>query len=268
MHNLTLNRRPAQTLASGLMLMLITLYCHSHVYSQSTGSFWADVSENSIAAQGIRHTVPQKYRTMSLNVSDMRQLFSQAPQEKNTSLRSSGAIITLPLPDGKLARFRFVESPVMAPSLAAQFPEIRTFTGVGIDDHNLACTFDFTPAGFHGMIHSTENGLSFIDPYSLGQNENYIIYAKKDYIAKPNKAFFEPDVLGTETENARKIAELVKQRRAQRMQAQTAAPRPSGDQLRTYRVAIAATGEYTAFQGGTVSAALAAINTTLNRVNF
>jgi hypothetical protein len=37
--------------------------------------------------------------------------------------------------------------------------------------------------------------------------------------------------------------------------------------LHTYRLAVAATGEYTAFQGGTVAQALAAINTTMNRVN-
>ena len=248
--------------------MLLTLICYSKVYSQSTGSFWTDVNENTIAAGGIRYTVPQKYRTMFLDVKGMRQLLTQAPQEKNTSLRSSGAIIALPLPDGKLARFRFVESPVMTQSLAAQFPEIRTFIGIGVDDRDLTCTFDFTTAGFHGMIHSTENGLSYIDPYSRGQIDNYVVYAKKDYVVGPNKAFFEPDVLGTETDNAKKIGELVKQGRAQRMQEQTAEPRPSGNQLRTYRIAIAATGEYTAFQGGTKSAALSAISTTLNRVNF
>src|SRR5262245_29161198 len=117
MSNLTLNYRPFRTLARGLVLILLTVMYDSKVYSQSTGSFWKDISENSIATNGIRHTIPQKYRTMSLNVNSMRQLLTRAPQE-NTPLRSSGIIITLPLPDGSLARFRFVESPVMAPSLA------------------------------------------------------------------------------------------------------------------------------------------------------
>ncbi len=42
---------------------------------------------------------------------------------------------------------------------------------------------------------------------------------------------------------------------------------PSGSQLRTYRLAMAATGEYTQFHGGTVPLALAAIVTAMNRVN-
>ena len=38
-------------------------------------------------------------------------------------------------------------------------------------------------------------------------------------------------------------------------------------ELRTYRLALAATGEYTQFHGGTVAGALAAQVTTMNRVN-
>ncbi|OAD20576.1 hypothetical protein THIOM_003713, partial [Candidatus Thiomargarita nelsonii] len=41
----------------------------------------------------------------------------------------------------------------------------------------------------------------------------------------------------------------------------------SGEVLRTYRLALAAGGGYTQFHGGTVNAALAAMTTTLNRIN-
>ena len=46
----------------------------------------------------------------------------------------------------------------------------------------------------------------------------------------------------------------------------TVAQVAGGAQLRTYRVAIATTGEYATFHGGTVPLTLAAIVTTLNRV--
>ncbi len=54
---------------------------------------------------------------------------------------------------------------------------------------------------------------------------------------------------------------------------QSSKTRPSNDltngfhQTRTFRLAIAATGEYTEFHGGTVSSAMAAIGTLVNRVN-
>ena len=258
------------TLTTGLLFILLNLLTQTNVYAQKTDNLWTDVPGNAVAAKGIRLTIPQKYRTLSLNVNGMRGLLAQAPHEKSTSLRSSTAIVTLPLPDGKSARFRFVENSTMAPDLAARFPEIRTFTGVGVDDRSLTATFDFTPAGFHGMIHSVENGLSFIDPYSQGDIDNYIVYAKKDYVPGENKKFIEVGVIGENSEIAKKIAERVAQKKNLRMAAQgnATSDRPSGDQLRTYRAAIAATAEYTAFHGGTVSNALAAINTTLNRVNF
>jgi hypothetical protein len=41
----------------------------------------------------------------------------------------------------------------------------------------------------------------------------------------------------------------------------------SGDTLRTYRLVVAATGEYTIFHGGTVLDGMAAIVTAMNRVN-
>jgi len=52
--------------------------------------------------------------------------------------------------------------------------------------------------------------------------------------------------------------------------AQTINPEPnllSGQTLRTYRLALAATGEYSQFFGGTVALALSGMTTTINRVN-
>ena len=166
--------------------------------------------------------------------------------------REGNVIIDLPMPDGSFQKFMFWESPTMEPELQDKFPEIRTYTGQGIDDPYATLKFDFTPQGFHAQILSP-NGRVFIDPYSMGDINNYISYYTKDYI-KVNDDF-KCEVLFDEytIPEPKNYSDMP-------------VP-PTGPQLRTYRLANAATGEYTAFHGGTVSAGLAAVTTSVNRVN-
>ena len=115
---------------------------------------------------------------------------------------------------------------------------------------------DFTPAGFHAIIFTSE-GTIYIDPYSQITSEHYISYYKKNFIPSESNIFSEIDVLGTDSETAREIARLVNNG------IELLAP----VNLRTYRLACAATGEYTAFHGGTKPLGLAAVVTAMNRVN-
>jgi phosphohistidine phosphatase SixA len=154
--------------------------------------------------------------------------------------------MTLPLPDGSFQRYRISESPVMSPALAAKFPEIRSFRGQGIDDPTASVRLDLSPSGLHAQIISG-SGTIIIDPF--GAENQYASFNKR-----ANRATSRPfECLVQGRPNALAVA------------AAGRAPR-SGQHLRTYRLALACTGEYTARFGGTTAGALAAINTTVNRV--
>jgi hypothetical protein len=196
---------------------------------------------------------PDVFRSFYLQHSRLRPLLGRAPKESSQAVASSGAIISLPMPDGTQARFRFVESPVMPPALAARFPEIKTYLGRGIDDPAATVRFDLTPAGFHAQILSPR-GAVYVEPYLRGNTNLHAVYARRNY--HPAAADFQ-----CRTDGAATTATVSS------MSAQSTPLAVSTGNLRTYRLACATTAEYTAYFGGTVSAGLAAMVTAINRVS-
>ena len=161
--------------------------------------------------------------------------------------------IAIPRPDGGFAFFAIVEAPVMAPALAVQFPEIRTYRGQGLDDPSANIRLDLTPQGFHASVLGP-NGSYYIDPFSKADTVYYASYYIQDLGRVPgnyrcyteeaaNLSGQNPDGFGGEY-----------------------GERTSGTTLRTFQLAMAGTGEFTAFHGGTVALGQAAIVTGVNRV--
>lgn len=238
-----------------IFTFLLAILFAGQIFSQKN-SLWIDQREAAITA-GKRDIVPAEYRVIKLDVNALLASLNSAPMEFNSS--SSYAEIELPMPDGKMKTFLFVESPIMEEGLSSKYPLIKTFKGIGKDDKLSSVRFDFTYSGFHAMILSTD-GIVFIDPYSRADQINYISYYKSSTIVDQSRIAPYDEILCTleaDPEVAAEIQNLVAQNNSE----------VNGSQLRTYRLACAATGEYTAFHGGTVSQGLSAIVTAMNRVN-
>lgn len=217
---------------------------------------WNDVPESAIPANQERPIIPVRYRTIGLNVEALIAVLQQAPMEGTVAMSASPVRVSLPLPDGGTREFRVVESPIMAAALAARYPQIRTYLGQGVDNPSATVRFDLTPVGFHAMILS-DGPTVYIDPYSRGNARYYISYFKKDVLPSASRRFEEIGIVDPNGDNAAEIARLVAANRATH----------SGDQLRTYRLALACTGEYATYHGGTKPLVLAAMVTAMNRVN-
>jgi uncharacterized repeat protein (TIGR01451 family) len=191
---------------------------------------------------------PPKFRAVALDHAVLRSQLAAAPLEAAGLAASAQTVITLALPDGTDQQFRILESPVMAPELAAKFPELKTYVGQGLDDPSATVRLDLTPAGFHAQILSP-HGAVYIDPH-LRDRSVYASYYKRDYRRLAENFQCSTPTGDTVGLSATAPAYLAR----------------SGGNLRTYRLACAADGEYTAFHGGTVSAGLAAVVTAVNRV--
>ena len=229
--------------------------------SASAQNFFRDAAESSMQLTGQKRVIiPQKYRTLQLDTSSILSFLKLIPSEQKISNRDITPEIAIPMPDGTIARFHIWESSVLAPELAAANPNIKTFTGQGIDDKTATIKIDWTEFGFHAMISSSITGAVFIDPYDIKTKVNYIAYFKKDY----KKA-----VKFTEFKHKNNQASFKKKEplTPDNVEADICV----GTQLRTYRLAVACTHEYAIAATGsatpTKAQVLAKITTTINRVN-
>ena len=215
-------------------------------------SIWKEVNASIVRDDAGRYSTPVSFRAEELDITAMRQLLSSAPQENLTHATRSDVVISIPMPDGSKSDFRIWETAVMAPGLQAHYPNIRTYIAEGVTDQRSVARFDVTNFGFHAMILSP-HGDVFIDPVSNRDDRNYISYYKRDLLRKHDFVCGVNDEFSGYEKFFRDPSGT--------------AHRSSGDELRTYRLALACTGEYAATKGGTVSGALSGMVTSMNRVN-
>jgi subtilisin-like proprotein convertase family protein len=208
-------------------------------------------------AGAARWVQPLRGELFRLEHATLRAKLATVARGEPSAAKTIGSEIELPMPDGTTARYTIVEAPVMAPELAAKFPEIKTYAGQGIDDPGATVRLDLSPAGFHAQVLSPR-GAVYVDPAYRGDASNHVCYYKRDY----RKDFEDWHCLAEGSATAGKglsggsVASGVVANKIQ-----------SGTTLRTYRLAVACTGEYAAYFGGTVSNAMAAIVSAVNRVD-
>ena len=136
----------------------------------------------------------------------------------------------------------------MAPGLARKHPDIGTYYGRGIDDSSASIAADLSHIGFHAAVRSAHGGW-YIDPYFRNNTSRYVSYSGTDL--GHSFEFVEHGVVKSD-EKIAKTAGL-------------AALAPTGDVLRTYRLALITDPGYAAYVGGpaNVTAAKVAL---INRV--
>jgi subtilisin-like proprotein convertase family protein len=206
-------------------------------------------AEPMAVAPGEAWVAPVAAAVFQLDGVGMRARLARAPREF-TAAAAVPLVIQLPLPDGTLARFGVVESPIMAPELAALFPEVQTYAGQGLDDPAASVRLDLTPTGLHAQI-LAPGGVIYIDPERRGDAVRHLSYHRRDL---------------RRTQDFQCLVQANAGAGFQPAGAPLFFPAASGSVLRTYRLAVAATGEYTQFHGGTAAAGMAAIVTAINRV--
>ena len=197
-----------------------------------------------------------KYQVFSLDLDKLKAQLDGVPSRNNIS-SSSMAEIYFPDNNGGMERFQVSETSTLAPEIALKYPNIKTYIGFSLDNPGSRIRFSITPQGLKTMSTYPDKPTLFTVPLNKGNVSQYITYDRNVRI--DSKEDFE---CLTENEYV-PIKEI------------TSFNRDANDQiLRTLRIAISTTGEYTNFwddgdntNGDAQEDALAAVVSTLNRTN-
>lgn len=239
-----------------LLLLIPLIFCLAAGAQQN---YWTPVNESNIGKNLFADRVrPSAYKLFMLQDELLKTDLNSVPAEINVSAKNSGYIFIVPNADGVSEHFRVVETPVMHTDLARRYPGIKSFTGVGIDNPTATIRFASSELGFNGTIFSADRPTIYIERIDK-ETSSYIIVARNNVTQLPfscgtpedSKANSKTGSLAPALRNA------------------------DDGSLRTYRLALAGTGEYSqswldgseADDAARRAKVLAAMNNHMTRVN-
>ena len=166
---------------------------------------------------------------------------------KALAAKTDEKLVYFPNEEGREIAFSVSEDPIFSEELARKYPNIQSYKGISLNDPQLQIRFSVSHQGVQSMMTTTgEKGALFMQKTA---DDRYVLYRRADqedadlgFVCRTL-----PNLMGSGESNTAKLVD---------------------DQtLRTFRVAVSASGEYTQFHGGTKADALSAINATLTRIN-
>ncbi len=219
-------------------------------------TLWSAIDKSDIKSSVLeRKSIVSTYKTFHLEIGSLKNQLKNIP--KRLSGKEKGVVLQFPDATGKLIQYSVKETSLLHPKLAIKFPTIKSYMGQSIEG---ASTIHFVvnSLGMYAMILSP-SGTVYIDPYSVDRKV-YMVYLKKN--VSTNRTFNcltkSKTVITTKAGTAKNANDLT---------------------LRTFRLALAATEEYSNFhvdaagvgagstRNDSINAVLSAMTVTMSRVN-
>lgn len=245
------------------VLSVILIFASYFATAQDLSSMWTkiDLNQKMQSQQLSRNVMPSNAQYFKLNESLLKQTLSTAPERDFRT--TSNTIIALPTQNGKVENFRIYETATLSKGLQVKFPNIKSYVGQGIDDPSATARISVGNDGINVMVLSASHASTYVEP-TIRDSSIYLNYSRND-IARNNSDF------ECSTEDDFILDNLT--------EADAANRNANDGMLRTYRLALACTGEYATFhlnrQGVPTTASdedkkaavLSAMNTSMARVN-
>ena len=236
-----------------LQFMVIALLCLNFSLAQS---IWRQVDVNEVQTKigkGTKEQFPSSYNLYNFSFSNLKNQLALAPEENFDLTNSVGASVSFPFEDGHVEDFNMKRVYYMHKDLNALYPEIQSYVGVSRQNPLHKIYISLSADNFYGVINGEK--IIYLDPYKRGESDYVIVYNRKNFNKATDDDF---SCAYVDEENAEEIVQFGTQQLQRNI---------TDGRFRTYDIAIACTSEYSAYHGNTVANVLAAMNTTMTRVN-
>lgn len=174
-----------------------------------------------------RSATVRTYEAFELKVAAMKSDLATVPKRRMSNGRS-GKRIDFPDANGHMESYLIREVEIMHPDLARKYPENRSYVGISIKDKSKRIHFSMNEIGLYGMIRDYKGSVQYIEPLTRDKKKYKVFYRKDmegatafECFTKTVQSNLKFKIEGKDTDDGK---------------------------LRTYRLALAATGEYSQFQ--------------------
>ncbi len=213
---------------------------------------WSQMPDALLSSDLRKERLPKNFDVFQIDLPTLKRDLREKPF--NTPFK-----IQIPDTKGKMAIFEVHENEVMDPVLREKFPDNKSYQGHLLSNPKTKIRLTINDLGLHAMIIGEERDIQYIDPFATDRNK-YLSYKRKDMDAE-GIGF---TCLTEDSEVQNKGSFLSKTINDKR--------------LRTFRLALACTGEYAKYhidraslQNGTdlqkKALVLSEMVTAINRIN-
>ena len=208
---------------------------------------WMAVDKQLVSKEKVAHL--KQYQLFQFN----KTLFLEKANVTNASARQRFISITIPFPTHTTISIDLVASPIVTKKLKEKYPSIQSYQATSKEKPSLSGRISWTTKGLYG--HLIDNGITFfIENIPIeGQENIYVVYKSSDLLNPTNQQLF----CGNPALNAIRQAS-----------SSVAINNILNTNLKTFRIAITATEEFTNATGGTVEATLSSIINSLTSLNI